>query len=114
MEPQGIAWPDRTGPAQLVDPTSNDAFRQRQSLDDELHRERRRMPSAGDQFLEEGRARDRLVQMRRLWIKLTGESLDRIRADDGTRRRCEHLPGGEILQISFVHCRLLSTCFVAR
>src|SRR5262245_39418355 len=110
MEPQGITWPDGTRPAQLVDPASDDALRQRQGLDDELHRERCRMPSAGDQFLEEAPARNRLVQMPRLRIELAAESLDRIRADDGPRLRCEHRPGGEILEIRLVHCRLLLTC----
>src|SRR5262245_65045433 len=87
MEPQGIARSHRARPAQLVDTSPDDAFRQRQGLDDELHRQRRRMPAAGDQLLEEGRARDRLVQVPGLRVELAGESLDR----KSTRLNSSHL-----------------------
>src|SRR5262249_58496017 len=92
----------RTRPAQLVDPAADDAARQRQRLDDELHGERRRVPPAGDQFLEERRARDRLAQGPRLWIELAAKSFDRIGVDDGARVRGEHLPPSEGLEISLV------------
>src|SRR5262249_57572657 len=82
-------------------------FRQGQRLDDELDGERRRVPPAGDQFLEEGRMRDRLVQVPRLWIELAAEALDRIGVDDGARVRGEHLPRSEVLEISLVHRSLL-------
>src|SRR5215510_10784717 len=98
MEPQDIARPDWTRPAQLVDPAADDASRQRQRLDDELHGERRRVPSAGDQLLEEGRMRDRLVQVPRLRIELAAEALDRIGVDDGARVRREHLPRSAVLE----------------
>src|SRR5215510_5468618 len=107
MEPQGIARPHRTRPAQLVDSAADDASRQWQRLDDELHCERRRVPSAGDQFLEEGRTRDRLAQVPRLRIELAAEALDRIGVDDGARVRREHLPRSEVLKISLVHRSLL-------
>src|SRR6516162_6892361 len=107
MEPQGIARPNRARPAQLVDPATDDASRQRERLDDELHGERRRVPSAGDQFLEEGRARDRLAQVPRLRLELAAEAFDRIGVDDGARVRREHLPRSEVLEISFVHRSLL-------
>src|SRR5262249_38612781 len=89
------------------DPAADDAFRQRQRLDDELHGERRRVPPAGDQFLEERRARDRLAQVPRLRIELAAKSLDRIGVDDGARVRGEHLPRSEVLEISLVHRILL-------
>src|SRR5262249_12235982 len=60
-----------------------------------------------DQFLEEGRARDRLAQVPRLRIELAAEALDRIGVDDGARVRREHLPRSEVLEISFVHRSLL-------
>src|SRR5262249_3249405 len=107
MEPEGIAGPHRTGPAQLVVTAADDAARQRQRLDDELHGERRRVPSAGDQFLEERRARDRLAQVPRLRIELPAKSLDRIGVDDGACVRGEHLPRSEVLEISLVHPMLL-------
>src|SRR5215467_11139963 len=107
MEPQSVARPYRTRPAQLVDPAADDAFRQWQRLDDELHGERRRVPSAGDQFLEERRARDRLAQVPRLRIELAAKSLDRIGVDDGACVRGEHLPRSEVLEISLVHRILL-------
>src|SRR5262249_12254715 len=107
MEPQGIARPHRTRPAQLVNPAADDASRQRQRLDDELHGERRRVPSAGDQFLEERRARHRIAQVPRLRIELASKSFDRICVDDGARVRVEHLPRSEVLEISLVHRILL-------
>src|SRR4029453_4357369 len=65
------------------------------------------VPSAGDQFFEEGRMCDRLVQVPRLWIELAAEALDRIGADDGARVGREPLPRGEVLEISLVHRSLL-------
>src|SRR5262245_57678055 len=68
------------------------------------------MPAAGDQLLEAGRARGRLGQVPRLRVELAGETLDRIGFHDDACLRREHLPGGEILEISLLHRRLLSSC----
>src|SRR5262249_27255055 len=43
----------------------------------------------------------------RLRIELAAEALDRIGVNDGARVRGEHLPRGEVLEISLVHRSLL-------
>src|SRR5215510_15679511 len=85
MQPQRVTRLDRTRPAQFVDAAADDAVRERQRLDDELHGHRGRVPAAGDELLEEARARARLVEVERLRVEFAGESFDRTSIDNGAR-----------------------------
>src|SRR5437870_12796829 len=107
LDAKRVPWLDRTRPAQFVDAATDDAFRQRQGLHEELHRDRGGVPSAGDELLEERRPRAGLVEVERLRIELAGKTLDRSRVDDRARLRREHLPGSEILEVSLLHRILL-------
>src|SRR6185369_13541776 len=73
-----VARPDRPRPPQLLGPRADDAARRTQAaLDEQPHREGRRVPAAGAEAREDGDPRRLLVEVERLRVVGRGEGLDR-------------------------------------
>src|SRR5439155_6496435 len=101
LDAQLVARAHGPRPAELVEARAEDsASGLHLALDDEPHGERRGVPAARREALEERIVRGSFVEVIGLRIVLRGECLDRFRID-AKAPGSEFLAGGEIFEIAF-------------
>src|SRR5207302_10640520 len=111
LDAQLVAGAHGTRPAELVEARAEDAARGLHlALDDEPHGDRRGVPAARGEPLEERIVRGGFVEVIGLRIVLRGEGLDRFRIDAQAPGR-EFLAGREIFEIAF-HADSLPAAFI--
>src|SRR5258708_32339046 len=98
-------------PTQFIYTKTNRAFGEVQRLDKQTHRNRRGMPTAGDDPPEHCLARHRCIQMKRLRIELARE-VDNFLFANLVCSRLEPITGLKIFKIALAH-RKLFFCRIA-
>src|SRR5262245_4080206 len=108
LEVKLVSRADGKRPAELVEAGADDAARGPElALDEQAHGERRGVPAARREPAENRAARRLLIEMERLGVEFSGETLDLLLLDPHAPGAV-FLPGGEILQIFFGHARAYS------
>src|SRR5687768_16340094 len=103
-----IAWPNRSWPAELVKAGTDDAAGGFEiAVDQEPHRDRRRVPAACGETSKDRSGRSSLVEMKRLGIELGSKALD-VRRIDVDAAGPKGLPRFKIFEVSLSHGGCLS------
>src|SRR5437867_585465 len=81
MDTKRVAWSRRLRPPDLSARTHHAARDRHPALDQKAHRQRRRVPTAGDQSPEQGPFRRVWVDVKRLRVELAGKPDDLFLVD---------------------------------